>query len=184
MSEPCAAVHPEVAGVTCTKPEDRCFEKHTAMHFPNGVEAVPLTWDNPRQRPAKIPKEGKTKAMAGATKSSGTAGPPAAVWQGSGNEGLHDAIKRVDANSDENFKEEAKALVRTVAGQMEFLTTEDVLDKMHYTTHDNRAMGPIMLWAKSQGIIAKTDPERFVPSKYPDRHLADLRVWRSLLYST
>jgi hypothetical protein len=185
VTEPCGAPHPEVAGVTCSKKQDRCFEKHHAVHHPEGsIEGVPLVWDNPRQRPAKSPKEGRVKEMASAGVKGGTAGPPRAVWQGKGSEGLHDALRRVDAGSDENFKEEAKALVRTVAGQQEFLTTEDVLDRMHYTTPDNRAMGPIMLWAKSQGIIAKTEPERFVPSKYPDRHLADLRVWRSLIYKT
>ncbi len=181
MSDPCAESHPEIAGVTCTKPADRCFDIHSAMHFPDGIEAVTVTWPNPRQRPAKTAGKRSVPDMAKGGKG-GTAGPPRAVWDGVGSEGLHDALKRVDAAADENFKDEAKAIIRVVAGAQEFLTSEDVLDRMHYTTTDNRAMGPVMLWAKSQGIITKTDPERFVPSKYPDRHLADLRVWKSLIY--
>jgi hypothetical protein len=96
--------------------------------------------------------------------------------------GLADALRRVTAAADGDFKVEAREFLRLLAARLPELTSEDVLDAMNATTHDNRAMGPIMLWGVRQHLIAKTDPERFVPSAHPDRHNADLRVWRSVVY--
>lgn len=92
------------------------------------------------------------------------------------------ALKRVEAAASPEFKDQARQVLRVIATHQSELTSEDVLDAMEATTHDNRAMGPIMRWGVTQGLITKTDPERFVPSSHPDRHNADLRVWRSLIH--
>jgi hypothetical protein len=47
-------------------------------------------------------------------------------------------------------------------------------------THENRALGPLMLWAMREGVCERTDD--FALSARASRHRAPCRIWRSLIY--
>lgn len=47
-------------------------------------------------------------------------------------------------------------------------------------THDNRALGAVMRWAASDGLIAATDRVR--PSSRVRLHGSPRRIWRSLVH--
>lgn len=181
MTEPevlCDVPHPTNPEWTCTKPKRICYRQHVHLVIDRvtGEQQIKAAWPNAAEPPTAKPSAkstAKLTTMAQRTKGDARTGAP----------GLSASLTAVDANADVDFKEEAKAVLRQVATEMEEFNTEDILDRMTATTHDNRALGPIMLWAKSQGLIRKTEPERFVPSRYPDRHLADQRVWQSLVYT-
>lgn len=96
-----------------------------------------------------------------------------------------EAMDRVERAANPEFNAEARRVLAVLAVQRAEITSEDVedvLDARDIRTHDNRAMGPIMTWAQRAGLIEKADPERFVKSRRAERHLMDIRVWRSLVH--
>lgn len=58
-----------------------------------------------------------------------------------------EAIKRVDDNADEGWKRAAERVVWEWSQSSSHFTTDDVMDSLEglgVTTHDNRALGPVM----------------------------------------
>lgn len=94
------------------------------------------------------------------------------------------AIERVDAHADPDWRDVAYRCVVNAARRLETLTTDDVIAELtHYpaiTTHEPRALGPVMMRAARDNIIAATD--RFIKSEAVSRHRAPKQVWRSLIY--
>jgi hypothetical protein len=79
---------------------------------------------------------------------------------------------------------QAREALRYVAKWNETLTSEDVWDTLEEmgigTPSDNRAMGPVMRWGETEGLIGRTD--HFFRADRPSRHRAPIQVYRSLLY--
>lgn len=95
---------------------------------------------------------------------------------------LDEALKRVDANADDEWKSIALRAVGWLAMTQERFTTDDVwavlIDRKE-ATHEPRALGPIMLRARKLGYIIGT-PD-YVLSERPECHRNPKKVWLSLL---
>ena len=183
MTETCEGTHPENDAVRCTKSphpfgSHYCFD--TGQVWP-GV-------DPPARRTTKGKGPSRPEQIVDSIEASGNGvktGAPSLhlVPPMTGEELRDDAIRRSDANTPEEFRKEARAVLHQIALTSTELTAEDVMDRLTTSTHDNRAMGAIMLWGVKQGWIAKTSPEKFVQSRYPRRHKMDVRVWGSLIHN-
>jgi hypothetical protein len=77
----------------------------------------------------------------------------------------------------------AQAIVE-VAKKKPFFTTDDVerlrIHRAGPTTHEYRAIGPLMLEAARNGVCAATDD--WAESRRRVNHRRPLRVWQSLIY--
>lgn len=74
-----------------------------------------------------------------------------------------EGIAAADAGASQEWKDQALEVVRQVATRLPFLTTDDVwegLNGLQYSTHTMSALGPVMLRAKKEGIIERTDAFR------------------------
>lgn len=95
-----------------------------------------------------------------------------------------DALQRVDEHADPDWRDVAYRCVLAVARRLEHFTTDEVIDELAnhpaITTHEPRALGPVMMRAARNNVIAATD--RFVKSNAISRHRAPKQVWRSLVY--
>lgn len=93
-----------------------------------------------------------------------------------------DAIERAEINADSTWRDVALDAVRRTAGQHHEFTTDavlTVLESAPASTHELRALGPVMIQAQKCGWIEPTD--RFENSRSVSRHKAPKRIWRSLL---
>ena len=88
------------------------------------------------------------------------------------------AIKQVEENADEAWKEEALAAVRATCEALPEFISDDVWERGLDSTREDRALGPVLMKAKKEGWCVKTD--RLRPSVRS--HLSGKPVWRSLLY--
>lgn len=88
------------------------------------------------------------------------------------------AIARADEHAAPDWKTAARAAVRWCASHHATFTTDEVLARLDATgaprTHNPSALGPVMLRAARDGLIAKTGDMR--PSRLARRH-RDLTVW-------
>jgi len=95
-----------------------------------------------------------------------------------------DALQRVDEHADPDWRDVADRCVRAVALRCETFTTDEVIDELAkhpaITTHEPRALGPVMMRAARNNVIVATD--RFIKSTAVSRHRAPKQVWRSLVY--
>lgn len=93
-------------------------------------------------------------------------------------------MEQVDDNADPDWKEAMFAIVVEVAKRKIWFTTDDVFalaeERGIPTTHDRRAMGPVMMRV-AKHRIAKKSRRPFRNSKRPDLHCTPLQVWASLL---
>lgn len=92
-----------------------------------------------------------------------------------------EAIERVDEHADDEWKEVALDCVRQLCRQHALFTSDEVLELLEtkpVTTHDTRALGPVMLKAVRDGLIEKSG--RLLPSRR--RHMAPIFEWRSLIH--
>lgn len=94
----------------------------------------------------------------------------------------NEAMARVEENANEAWKEAAKRALYRAACELPTLTSDDVMDRMDgvASTHELRAMGPIMLAGAKRGWIAKANCAA-VPSRRASLHASPRTVWRSLL---
>jgi len=92
-----------------------------------------------------------------------------------------EAMNRVDKHADAVWKLAALHAVAEAARTLSEFTTDAVVPLINpnATTHDLRALGPVMTRAAKLGWIEKS-PMPFIPT--PRRHMAPLQVWRSLLF--
>lgn len=91
------------------------------------------------------------------------------------------ALSRVEANTDEEWKRQARAAVERLARSTPEFISDAVWDTGLEKPHEPRALGPIMRWAQAQGLIAPTD--RLETSAQVASHAMPRRVWRSLVYA-
>jgi len=95
-----------------------------------------------------------------------------------------EALDRVEQAADDQWKDVAIRAVRWLAGMHTEFTTDAVwaaIEHYHPTaqTHEPRAMGPIMMRAKSLKYCEPTD--RTVLSTRTQNHRRPIRVWKSTL---
>lgn len=167
----CGNPHPTDEGIFCEKPVP-CYAYHlsTSWDPEKGVNAV--HWDNDAMPPKREPNPSKAKKIADRVEDNVVAIPV--------NASLTEALARVQASASPDFLTEAKEVARVVAHFMEEFTSEDILERVQAQTHDNRAMGPVMLWVKGQGLAERT--ERFSKYRKESNHQQDTAIWRSLVY--
>lgn len=96
-----------------------------------------------------------------------------------------EAMERVDRNAKQLWKTLMLQTVMLTAKRIPSVTTDDVSDTwatLGYTvtTHEPRALGPIMNRAAKNGWIAKTD--RVVNSRRASNHNRPIAVWNSMIY--
>lgn len=91
---------------------------------------------------------------------------------------LHDALERVEANASEEWKRRARLAIRQAAFSGRAFTTDDVWDAIgeDVTTHDGRALGPLMREAVADGLIVPTGAYR--TSRRGRCHQRPVREWR------
>ena len=92
-----------------------------------------------------------------------------------------EAIDRVEAHANSEWKDVAYLTATRVAQQKRFFTSEEVWDALSgdVRTHEPRAMGAVMRRLRKERIVEPTD--QFVTSTSPLGHGRPSRVWRSLL---
>ena len=90
-----------------------------------------------------------------------------------------EAIDRVERHANEEWKEAAFRVGVWVAGQKQFITSDDIWLNLevHLQTHEPRAMGAIMRRLAREGYIEVTD--RYRPSVRLECHMRKIQVWRS-----
>lgn len=94
------------------------------------------------------------------------------------------AMRQVDEAANEQWKFAAFAATVEAARNLPTLTADDVqeiLATKDVATHEGRAMGPVMMRAKREGVIEAT-PD-FRSSKRANLHAMPKRVWKSLIHS-
>lgn len=98
--------------------------------------------------------------------------------------------EQAESNANEEWLEVAYAALSAVAREKPELTTDDIWAKLEEwgeagktipQTPTNSAIGPVVVRAKKQGLLAFAG--RMEPSKRTERHMNHLRVWRSLTYA-
>lgn len=94
-----------------------------------------------------------------------------------------EALVRVDAHADDDWKREAREAVLHAATHRAEFTTDYIwwlLDQRGATPpHEPRAMGAVMRAAAREGLIVKTD--RVHDSVRPASHRRPVAVWSSLI---
>lgn len=91
------------------------------------------------------------------------------------------AMNIVDFHAGAEWKDAALwAVYETAAAKVTF-TADDVWERipLHLHTHDNRALGPVMVRAAKNGWIEATD--RVQRTSRASNHARPLAVWRSNL---
>lgn len=92
--------------------------------------------------------------------------------------GRAEAIERVDAHADVDWKAAAADAVRWCALHHETFTADEVLERLAALgapgTHNLAALGPVFQRAARAGLITKTGTQRL--SRLRQRH-RDLTVW-------
>ena len=94
----------------------------------------------------------------------------------------NEAIDRVNANADEEWKAAAKRIVREVARANREFPTDAVWGAGLPKPREPRAMGAVMRWAQSHGLVKNTG--RIVKTAQVSRHNAPVTVWESLIYES
>lgn len=93
------------------------------------------------------------------------------------------SIQQVDEHAIIAWKVAARTCIERCARTLPEFSTDDVfrlLIEYQVITRDNRAMGPQMMQAAADGLIAKTD--RRINTERVSRHNTEITVWRSLIY--
>lgn len=93
-----------------------------------------------------------------------------------------EAIARAQANANDEWMREVRAIVWRLARARTEFTTDQVwvqADRLEATTHEPRALGAVMRAAAQAGWVTPTDRVR--NSVRPECHCRPVRVWRSLI---
>lgn len=91
-------------------------------------------------------------------------------------------IRDADLGMDDEWRRAALAAIRRVAERLPEFTTDQVLDEDPTLEQgrEPRALGPCLLYAAKDGIIAPTD--RYVSSSRKASNARAKRAWRSLVF--
>lgn len=90
-----------------------------------------------------------------------------------------EAIARVDAHANPEWKEEALRAIHTLAQRAASFTCDDVWETGLPKPHEGRALGSVMLRAARLGYIERTT--EYVTSTQKGNHANRRVVWRSRL---
>jgi hypothetical protein len=98
---------------------------------------------------------------------------------------IADAMERVNANADEDWKTTFDRCVVEAARKKQELTSDDVLEEYEAipgrpVTHNLSAIGPAMLRAKNDGVLTSTG--RVVRSVRSVKHGIRHTIWHSNIY--
>ena len=93
---------------------------------------------------------------------------------------LDDALDRVEAAADSDWKKRARLAIRAAAFSGRAFTTDDVWEGIgdDVSTRDGRALGPLMREAVAEGLIAPTGNYR--TSRREKCHQRPVREWRRI----
>jgi hypothetical protein len=95
-----------------------------------------------------------------------------------------DGMRRARRNADPEWWAYMLERVTEVARHKPFLFTDDIerlrMTRQGPSTHENRALGPLMREAQKNGVCEPTD--YWVPSSQRVNHRRHMRVWFSLIY--
>lgn len=91
-----------------------------------------------------------------------------------------DAVEQVEANASDLWIAQARETVEELARTRATFFADDVWLAGLPKPSEARALGAVMVWAKTERLIAPTAD--FVPSAQPGCHGVPRRVWRSLVY--
>lgn len=142
MADPCGEQHPEIASVTCTK-NAPCFDTHLAQHWPNGIEAVTVTWPNPLRQPARKPGKRDVKVMARAGDRPGTAGPPRDAWERTGEQNKEVGSSQVIASTPEDYKRDFSWRFEVLLRTGNLFTSEDITATVGQPPNHPNAVGAL-----------------------------------------
>lgn len=93
------------------------------------------------------------------------------------------SIQQVGENAEETWRRVALEMIKEVAMEREFFVSDDVQKKLRLrpvATHENRAMGAVMMKARRLHWIESTG--RYVQSSQKQCHANTVTLWKSLLY--
>lgn len=94
------------------------------------------------------------------------------------------AMAQVDQNASTAWKAFVYECIAIIARQKQIFTTDDVerlrKERGGPTTHEPRALGPLMMNARRNGLCKPTD--KFMNSTQPVCHARPMRVWKSLMF--
>ena len=92
------------------------------------------------------------------------------------------ALVRGARKADPAWIADAQKAIRKTATDLPEFIVDHVFERMDFTlsTHDDRAIGSLILEAAREGVIERT--ERFIPSFRAKHHACPRRVWRSRIY--
>ena len=95
-----------------------------------------------------------------------------------------DGMARAARNANPLWRAEADRAVLRAARTLPQLTTDDVISLMNpnVSTHENRALGPVMRDAAKANWIEKSTKPNVNCATRKNNHSRPLQVWRSLLY--
>jgi len=94
-----------------------------------------------------------------------------------------EAMERVDANADEQWKLTVDSVIRSCAYKFKEFTTDEVHAGLLATgikTHEMRALGPAMARAAAHGVIDTV--QQWKPSERKECHMRPVRIWLSRVY--
>lgn len=89
------------------------------------------------------------------------------------------AIAQAESGADYEWLADAARAIRWVAVRKGQFTADDVWDTGLRVPREGRALGPVFMRMKRDGMIAPTD--MFKLTKRSMRHAAPIRVWKSLI---
>lgn len=100
---------------------------------------------------------------------------------------IGEGMDRADRGASEEWKDEVRNIILTVAREKDFLTVDDILDYIdaHPIAHDTpnlSALGPLMKEAASIGFIAFSG--KVQRSRRAVKHGITHRIWQSKVRST
>lgn len=91
-----------------------------------------------------------------------------------------DALQRVAEHSNPDWVRSAKAVVRDLAYSLAEFATDEAWRQGLPKPREARAMGPVMMWAVRQGLVANSG--RVKKTAQVSRHAAPVTIWESLVY--
>lgn len=103
-----------------------------------------------------------------------------------GEPGKQSGMDRAEQNASDEWKTAGLKVIRHYAQHCEIVSANDLwagLETLGIFTRENRASGPLFVKAAKLGWIQDADLPP-IKSTRPGRHSGDVRVWRSLLFSS
>jgi hypothetical protein len=103
---------------------------------------------------------------------------------GKGDDGKHEGMARAERAANPVWTRAAMEATLEAAKILPKLTTDDVLLMIDpsVSTHEMRALGPVMQNAAREGWIEKAQTLPVNCATRPSNHSRPLQVWRSLVY--